>query len=360
MQIEKFGITKTGEEISRITVTNKNGMSMTVSDIGATLHKLCVPDGKGKFIDVVTGYDTLDRYENNFDSFGATIGRVANRIAGATFKMNGETYTVEKWPGQGNASLHSFPNNYSLRKWNYLYSEDEEGYSVTFFIHSPHMDQGYPGSADIEVTYTLTDENELMLTYYGLSDMDTPFNMTNHTFFNLNGHDSGDILGHTLQIDSNALTVYDEDLCPTGETVPAEGTPYDFREPKTIGRDIETDEPLLKRNKGFDQCFIVNGGKLLDNAEKVAAVTGDKTGITMEVYTDLPAFQLYTANLDLSQKKIFVENGKQGVNYPNHCGLCLESQFVPNSVNLDNVVKGMLKANQEFTTLTVYRFTTGE
>lgn len=358
MKIEKFGKMKNGEDVVRITMTNKNGMSVTVSDIGATIHKVIVPDHKGNKVDVVTGYDTLKCYEENFDSFGATIGRVANRLANASFTVGGKTYTVEKWAGQGNASLHSFPNNYSLRKWNYLTDEDEDGQSVTFYIHSPHMDQGYPGNADIEVTISLTEENELMLQYYGLSDMDTPYNMTNHAFFNLNGHKSGDILNHSLWIDSNEISLYDQDLCPTGETVKAEGTPYDFREPKTVGRDIQADDPMLKRNGGYDQNYIVNGGKKQEEAGLVAAVEGDQTGIRMEVFTDLPSLQLYTSNL--TDREFFYKNGKEGMDYPNHCGICLESQFVPNSVNLDLEEKGMLYAGKELVSLTVYKFSTRE
>lgn len=360
IKTEKFGNLSNGEEISKITLQNRNGMKAVVTDIGACLVNLWVKDKNGKLRDVVTGFDELERYEKNFSCFGATIGRVANRISHHKFTLNGVEYSINPWEGPNGTMLHSFPNSYSLRKWNFVIEEGEGEDSVTFYLHSPNLDQGYPGNCDVELTYTLTDDNDLQLQYYGLSDEDTPFNMTNHSFFNLNGHESGDVLDQVLQINSDTIPLYNDDLCPNGGTTSCLGTPYDFTKAKPIGQDIAADDYWLNKCKGYDLCYIVNGGKKLEEAEQIAEAYSKESGIRMEVYTDLPSVQLYTANLDVNKKPYYVQGGKGGTNYPNHCAFCLETQFVPDSIKLDTFEKEMIYKNQEFVSLTVYRFTTGE
>jgi len=343
MQQRSFGKNSKGEAATMYTFENKNGMVMEVSDFGATLYSLLVPDKEGNLCDVVLGYDDPIGYEGPAGTFfGATVGRNANRICKGKFTLNGKEYTLAQ--NNGGNNLHSGLDFYSFRIWNV---KDTTENSITFSLHSPDGDQGYPGALDIDVKYTLTDDNAVKIDYYGVPEEDTIINMTNHSYFNLDGHASGDILNHEVWMDSDAFTRTDETSIPTGEIVPVEGTPMDFRVKKTVGRDIEQDYEALIFGSGYDHNWVLsNHGELA----KIAELSSDVSGIQMEVYTDLPGVQIYTAN--------FVNNevGKQGVVYNSRQGICFETQYYPDAINHENFPSPVCKAGEVYKTTTIYKF----
>lgn len=343
MKQRSFGTGKNGEAATLYTFENKNGMVMEVSDFGATLYSLIVPDKENNPCDVVLGYDNPDGYMGpSGTGFGATIGRNGNRIGKARFVLNGKTYELDK-NNNGN-NLHSGLDYYHHRMW--AVKETTEN-SITFSLHSPDGDQGYPGTFDVDVTYTLTEDNALQIDYYGVPQADTIVNMTNHSYFNLNGHASGSIVEQEVWVDADAFTATDSELIPTGEIVPVEGTPMDFRTKKKIGRDIGENYEALVFGGGYDHNWCLNNnGKFA----KVIEMSSDVSGITMEVYTDLPGVQIYSGNY-LSEEK-----GKDGIVYHQRQGICFETQHYPDAINHDNFPSPVVKAGEEYRTRTVYKF----
>ncbi|MDN6640622.1 MAG: galactose mutarotase [Tetragenococcus sp.] len=343
MQTEKFGVAKDGQEVFLYTFENDKRMKMTVSNMGAVLTNLWVPDKDGVLRDVVLGYDTVLAYENNVDThFGATIGRSANRIENAEFKLQGKKYKLAKNDSENN--LHSGPNGYQLRVWK-VKKIEEENRSITFSLVSSDGDQGYPGELHLDVTYQLQ-EDAVVITYDAASNEDTIFNPTNHSYFNLNGHESGDILDHNLQLEADSFTpIKDSHSIPTGEVSSVENTPMDFRLEKKIGKDIEEKYDQLVYAQGYDHNFVLNEG-----IEKFAQLTGDQSGIVMEAGTNLPGVQIYTGN--------FLDNvlGKGGVAYLFRAGVCLETQYFPNAVNEKNFVTPLLEKNKKTEYRTYYSF----
>lgn len=342
VQAKQFGTTKNGEEVMCYTLENKNGMKAEFIDYGAIIVSLFVPDKDGKLDDVVLGYDDVAAYEANGCFFGALIGRHGNRIGGASFELNGVTYELEKNDGENN--LHGGTPGYHKVMYQVETSDD----SVTFSRTSPHMEQGYPGNLDLSVTYTLTDDNELKITYTAKSDQDTLCNMTNHSYFNLKGHDGGEITDHNVWIKANGFTETSDDLIPNGTIVDVTGTPMDFRTKKAIGDDIGADYKPLVIAGGYDHNYALD--KKSGVLEKVAELSEDRSGRTMEVYTDLPGMQLYTGNF------IEKENGKGGTVYKKRNGVCFETQFFPNSIHVPSFDSCVLKAGETFTSTTIYRF----
>lgn len=342
VQAKQFGTTKNGEEVTCYTLENKNGMKAEFIDYGAIIVSLFVPDKDGRLDDVVLGYDDVAAYEANGCFFGALIGRHGNRIGGASFELNGVTYELEKNDGENN--LHGGTPGYHKVMYQVETSDD----SVTFSRTSPHMEQGYPGNLDLSVTYTLTDDNELKITYTAKSDQDTLCNMTNHSYFNLKGHDGGEITDHNVWIKANGFTETSDDLIPNGTIVDVTGTPMDFRTKKAIGDEIGADYKPLVIAGGYDHNYALD--KKSGVLEKVAELSEDRSGRTMEVYTDLPGMQLYTGNF------IEKENGKGGTVYTKRNGVCFETQFFPNSIHVPSFDSCVLKAGETFTTTTIYRF----
>ncbi len=344
MKQRAFGKNTKGETATLYTFENSSGMVMEVTDFGATLFALWLPDGKGGKLDVVLGYDDPIGYEGPSGTFfGATVGRNANRIGKARFVINGKEYQIDKNDG-GKNNLHSGFDFQSFRVWNVKSMGDN---TITFALHSPDGDQGYPGALDIEVTYTLTEDNTIRIDYYGVPQEDTIVNYTNHSYFNLNGHASGSIAKHTAWVDADHYTPADAESIPTGEIAPVEGTPMDFRTRKEVGRDIDQDFEALNFGKGYDHNWCLNnGGKFA----KVAELTGDLSGITMEVYTDLPGVQIYTGNF------LAEEPGKGGVVYKHRQGICFETQYYPDALNHDNFPSTICKAGGVYQTTTVYKF----
>lgn len=338
-----WGRSKKGEEATLFAFENKNGAGMEVSDFGAILYSLTMPDRAGKMRNVILGHQDVEEYDSENPSFfGAAVGRNANRIAKGKFALEGKAYHLTQNNGENN--LHSGTDFYNTRKWNVKSVTDN---SICLYLDSPDGDQGYPGKLHMEVTYTLTDENELRIDYCGVPEKTTLINMTHHSFFNLNGHDSGDILEHTLWIDADAFTPTDESLIPTGEIAPVEGTPMDFREKKPIGRDIGCNFRHLLLGKGYDHNWVLNHPGTL---RKVAELASDRSGIKMEVITDLPGMQVYTGNY-LEQEK-----GRDGVIYRRYQGMCAETQYFPDAINQENFASPIFHAGETYRTTTIYRF----
>lgn len=344
IKVSSFGKLKDGREAKLVTIANAGGMTIEVTDYGATLVSAVTPDKNGGYADVVLGYADVTDYANNGGYLGATIGRSGNRIANASFSINGVTYQMDK--NENGNNLHSGAAGYDKLIWEM--QTDDAHNAVTFSHHSPDMEQGFPGNFDVSVTYTLTDDNEIRLSYRGRSDKDTIANLTNHSYFNLEGHDSGSILEHSLWIDADAITATDAESIPTGELRPVEGTPFDFRQEKPIGRDIGQDDEQLKMGGGYDHNFALN----TDGTMKlVARAKAPASGRVMEVYTDCVGVQLYTGN--------FIEDtqiGKDGRAYHSRGGFCLETQFFPDAVNHPNFPSPVLRAGEPYETTTVYKF----
>ena len=338
---QEFGKTSKGDQTSLFIMKNRQGMEISVTDYGATLVGVKVPDKNGDLRDVVLGYDDVTGYEEGNVFLGAVVGRSANRIGGAKFTINGKTYKLTKNDNQNN--LHSGNDYYFKRIWN-VKEEDESHIVLSLF--SPDGDQGYPGNADITVTYTLTDENEIKIHYNATADADTIFNLMNHSYFNLNGNDSGDILAQKVWIDADAFTPADEYSIPTGEIAPVDNTPMDFRTPKALGRDIEEEYEPLKQGMGYDHNWVLNG----KGYRKVAGFIAEESGITMDVYTDLPGMHLYTANF------IEKENGKCGAEYRKRHAVCFETQYFPDAVNKEQFESPVVKAGEMYDSTTTYKF----
>lgn len=339
-QKEVFGNIQNGEA-HLYTFENANGMKMKVSDMGAILVSVVIKDKNGKETDVVHGYDHPSDYEGETVFFGATVGRNANRIGGASFELDGVRYELTKNDNDNN--LHSGLDFYRDRIWNV---EQVTAHSITLSLFSPHMDQGYPGNVTIYVTYTLTDDNEIQIEYKAEPDADTIINMTNHSYFNLDGHDSGSVLEQKVWIDADAYTEADAYSIPTGREIPVEGTPMDFRTPKAIGQDIEEDYEALNFGQGYDHNYVLNG----TGYRKVAGMESEKSGIKMSVYTDLPGMQLYTGNFLTGQK------GKGGASYPKRSAACFETQFAPDAINHDDFQGPVCKKGETYYSKTAYRF----
>lgn len=339
---KEFGATKNGEKASCYVLKNSKGMEAVVSDFGASLLKLYVPDKDGKTQDVVLGYETLEDYENGGDSLGATVGRVANRIGMAEFELNGKKYELTK-NDNGENTLHGGIDFYNKRMWDV---KEEDDTHVVFALVSPDGDQGFPGEVKIEVSYTITEENELKIHYHAIPDQDTLLNMTNHSYFNLSGHASGTAWNAKVWIDADAFTETDAELIPTGTVVPVEGTPMDFRKEKVVEKEIGADYTPLKLAGGYDHNWVLNG----KGFRKAASAESEETGIKMEVYTDLPGIQFYSGNFLAGSK------GKEGAVYEKGYGICFETQYFPDAIHKENFESPITKAGEVYDTTTVYKF----
>lgn len=340
----EFGKTAEGVQAYLYTMTNDAGMSASVTDFGGTLVNLEVPDKEGKLKDVVLGYDDVSGYQEGDCFFGAIVGRNANRIGGASLEINGVLYELDKNDNGNN--LHSGWNYYNKRFWKVLEQADDH---VTFSLHSEDGDQGYPGALDVKVTYELTEENTIRLTYDAVPDKDTIINMTNHSYFNLNGQGSGDVLGHTVTLDADFFTRADEESIPTGEYTDVTGTPMDFRQGRVIGDEIDSDYEATRFGLGYDHNWVLkNDGKFA----KVAKAVAPESGIVMEVYTDLPGVQVYTGNF------LKGESGKKGASYNRRASICFETQYFPDAVHHENFASPICKAGEHYHTETAYHFTT--
>ncbi len=344
MEKIQFGKTADGREASLYILKNEKGMVLKLTDLGAAIVSLQVPDREGELTDVVLGYDTPQEYLDNTCYFGAVIGRNGNRIDKGRFSIGGKTYQLAVNDNDNN--LHSGPEGFDRRIWDV---KEAEGQEITFALESPDGDQGFPGNFCVQVTYTLTEEGGVRLTYEGETDQDTVANLTNHVYFNLTGHDSGSVEDQELMLAAPSYTpVRDYQAIPTGEIAPVEGTPMDFTKAKAIGKEIDADFEQLKHVGGYDHNFVLAGQP--GEFRKMAEGFSQSSGIFMEAYTDCAGVQFYAGN------GISPHKGKGGVQYGKRQGFCLESQYFPDSVNQDVFASPVLKAGEKYHTVTEYRF----
>ena len=335
---ELFGIRKDGKEAYLYTIANDK-ITAVVSDQGATLIKLFVPDAKGQVSDVILGFDHPDDYIASGTYFGATVGRNANRVGGAQFSLNGVTYKIDANDNGAN-NLHSGFDPYKNRLWNVVSHTAD---AITLSLSSPDGDQGFPGNAEIRVTYRL-EGSALAIIYDGICDQDTVFNMTNHTYFNLAGHNHPEkAMGQLLQMPARHFTACDAASIPTGENRPVDGSPMDFRTAKPIGRDIGEDYDALKLQGGYDHNFEVY-------CNPCAILTDPCSGRVMTVETDCCGIQFYAGNF------LMGETGKDGVSYCYRGGICLETQFYPDCINHPDWAQPITKAGEIYHSETRYIF----
>lgn len=344
IEVRAFGVTKTGEEIQEYILKNKNGMEVHVINFGATIKNVLVPDREGKLADVILGFDDISGYEGNeLACHGAVIGRVANRIGEGRFTLNDVEYKLDI--NNGGNCLHGGNNRYETKV--YKAYPDEKLNSVTMKRIDPHMSQGFPGNVNISVEYTLTEDNELVIAYEARSDKDTPLNITNHGYYNLKGCDTMDLTTHQIMIRSHSITETDDNLLPNGNYIDIADTPMDLRKMTSFVDRVEADFVPLKQGKGFDHNYVIDHEQGKPDAVVVESTSGRK----MELYTDMPGVQFYTANW-LSEEEI----GKGGVPHQAYGAFCLETQYYPNSCNIPSFPNSILKGGEKYRSVTKYVF----
>lgn len=338
VEVEAFGEMSDGHTASLYTIRNEYA-EMRLTDLGATIVSISVQDRDGKMRDVVLGYDDMSGYLTNKPSFGSTVGRNTNRIGGARVEISGKIYELERNSGDNN--IHSGSDRYKYRLWRADY--DPDGFSVVFRLISPDMDQGFPGNAIITVAMSLFDTT-VCIEYHAVADADTLFNMTNHSYFNLDGRESDSVCGHLLRINASGYTVCDDNLVPTGEIAQVDGTPFDFRELKQIGKDMES--PVLSGIGGYDHNFVLGDP---GEYEEIAELRSDNSGIGMFVRTTEPGLQVYTAN-NLNEPK--ASGGFKGP----HSAVCLETQHFPDAPNHPEFPSSLVKVGEPYDSMTQYVF----
>lgn len=345
MNIKKypFGITSDGQAVDCYVLTNRSGCQVELITYGAAIRSITTPDRNHHFADIALGFDTITDYEVHSYYMGAVIGRCANRIENSQFLLNRITYPL--YANDGSNHLHGGKIGFDKKVWSAESSSD----GVAFSLVSPHGEEGYPGTLHTKVTYTLTDSNQLILTYEAYSDQDTIVNLTNHCYFNLAGHNSGSALQQHLQLFADTYTENNENSLPTGVISPVAGTPMDFRQPKAMAKDIEKNFPQLEKCHGYDHNWVLS---LFPGTMKKAAILHDPySGRALEVSTTMPGIQFYSGNF-LNGSIM----GKQRTLYQKHSGICLETQFFPNALMYPSFPSPILRANQRYQHTTIFRF----
>ncbi|REG87043.1 aldose epimerase family protein [Algoriphagus antarcticus] len=344
-QEQVFGTTFQNKKVETYEIKNVNGLKMNVTNFGARVTQLWVPDKDGNLVDVVLGFETLDEYLNSGEKyFGAAIGRYGNRIANGKFTLDGEEYTL---PTNNNGqTLHGGPGGFDYVIWD-VEKSGENG--LIFTYTSPDGEEGFPGELKVKMIYTLTDDNEFKVTYEAETDKATPVNLTHHSFFNLNGAGNGTVLNHTLKLNASKYTPVNEVLIPTGETPAVKGTPFDFTTATTIGARIDQENEQLTFGGGYDHNWVLD--KTGNDLTQAAVISSPQTGIEMEVWTTEPAIQFYSGNfLDGST------TGKGGKVYALRSAFCLETQHYPDSPNQPNFPSTVLKPGERYKQTCVYKF----
>lgn len=343
IQQENFGTLPDGKLVKRYTLTNKNGVVAKLSEYGAILTELWVPDRNGRFGNVVAGFDNLDQYLKGCPFFGATTGRYANRIAKGRFTLEGKEYTLAT--NNGPNALHGGLKGFDKQLWKSEPISSQSGQQgVRFNYLSKDGEEGYPGNLNVFVTYTLTDDDSLQIDYLATTDQTTIVNLTNHTYFNLAGSD--DILNHELRVSADRYTPVNDQLIPTGELAPVTGTPFDFQQPTKIGARFHQ---LTNNPRGYDHNLVLKRSG--SNLESIGLVSEPTSGRRMEILTTEPGMQLYTGNF-LDGKL----TGVGGVNYKQHSAFCLETQHFPDSPNQPHFPSTVLKPSDKFQSTTAYKF----
>ncbi|MGO2147908.1 aldose epimerase family protein [Halomonas sp.] len=350
-----FGQLPDGREVQSYRLTNANGVELQVINYGGTIVSLKVPDVDGNIDDIALGFESLDgylsdTYQQANPYFGALIGRYGNRIAEGQFALEGETYSLAT--NDGDNHLHGGEQGFDRVLWQAEPFENDKGTGLVLSYVSEDGEEGYPGELTVEVTYTLTDQNELIVDYQAETDKATPVNLTQHSYFNLKGEGNDSILDHQLILNADAFTPVSESLIPTGELQPVEGTPFDFTQATSIGERIEQDNDQLRFGQGYDHNFVLNR----DNAEQgdlvmAARVWEPQSGRLLEIKTTEPGIQFYSGNFlagDLT--------GKSGNAYPQRSGFALETQHFPDSPNQDAFPSTVLQPGETYRSRTIFRF----
>ena len=318
---------------------NKNGMEVTLSNLGAAIISITVPDKNGEQVELTLGYEKPEDYIDDLQFMGSTPGRYANRIKDAKFTLNGTTYQLTI--NDRGSQLHGGIPSFAHRIW----ESERDGNQVKNVYVSPDGENGYPGNLNVETCYTLNDDNEIIIEYTAIADADTVINLTNHAYFNLSG--SGTILDHVLELDADSYVVTDDNYNPTGEIRSVGGTHMDFNAPKRLGDAIFSDDEMIKKYGGLDSSFSINGTGL----RSAAILTDPESGRKLEVLTDLPGVQVYTSQM-LPEGTI----GRDGVAYVPHSAVCLEAQNYPDAPNQPNFPSPILRAGEIFKATIIYRF----
>lgn len=341
-----FGKTRDGKEgIVIYSLSNEKGLKAEVMNYGAILMNLYVPNKKGRIEDITPGYDRLEKYFSNSNFFGASVGPIANRTANASFELDGKTYKLDVNDGENNLHTH-FDKGFHKRM--FQPEPDFENSSVTFTLTMEDGELGLPGNREFSITYSVNEDNEFRIDYKCTTDKKTIFNPTNHSYFNLKGHDYENVLDEVLWLNCSKFTEIAPGAIPTGKLLDVKGTPLDFTKPTSLGKRILSRNPQMRMVKGYDHNFVSDApaGKL----EKIAVLSDKRAGRTMEVYTDMPGIQVYTAN------HVGRHKGKCNALYKKRCAVALETQFFPNSANDPNFTKPVVEPGKPFHSTTIYKF----
>ncbi|HIY75491.1 MAG TPA: galactose mutarotase [Candidatus Sphingobacterium stercorigallinarum] len=343
-----FTETIAGKETPLYTLKNSSGATAYLTNFGARLVGLWVPDKNGTLTDVVLGFDRASLYHNEDEPyFGPVVGPFGNRIAKGQFTLDGEQFTLPT--NNGPNTLHGGTKGVHFVHWDVKSANDKV---ITFAYTLPDGQDGFPGPIHMEVTYSLSDNNELTLAYQATSDRKTVINLTSHAYFNLNGEGSGSILDHQLRLYADQYTPVDETLIPFGELADVKGTPFDFTSTKTIGADIDQESEQLTYGSGYDHNFVLNGTQV-NGLNHAATVSGDQSGIVMDIYTEEPGIQFYSGNFMADRVTL-----KSGAKDSYRTGFCLEPQHFPDSPNQPNFPTTTLNPGDTYATKSVYKFTT--
>lgn len=341
-----FGRTRDGQIVEQYALTQENGSFCILINYGAAVQRLVVPDCEGKFQDIVLGFDTMDGYESELNPYmGATVGRHANRIVGASFELNGKTYRLAA--NDRTNHLHGGLRGFDKVIWTADIPDNGKPL-IKFHYLSPDGEEGYPGNLDVCVTYELRPDNSLWIDYEAVSDATTVINLTNHSYFNLRGQGSGSILGHEVNIEADQVAAIDDTGSPYGPMIDLTGSALDFRDWHTVGERIDAPEEQMRLGRGYDHPYVLRGP--YGTLRRVAQVYEPRSGRLMTVETTSPGMQFYTANM------LRPVEGKEGVRYDRRDGFCMETQFHPNSLAIPSYPQPVFKAGEPFKHTTVYRF----
>lgn len=342
VKAESFNKRVGTKRIGLYTLRNKNGLTAQITNYGAKIVSLNVPNNKGEQADIVLGFSTLDEWMEKETYFNAIIGRYANRIKDGRFTLDGTTYQLPI--NNGTNSLHGGIHGWNEKVWEVV---GQNAYSISLHYRCKDGEEGYPGTVDVYVTYCLTRDNALQITFEAKTDKPTIIGLTNHAYFNLAGEGSGDVRNHILQVFADEYTPLDDTACPTGEIAKVDGTPMDFRTPQRVGDRI--DDPFFAHGRGIDNNFVIRGA-LPEDGELHQAAIVEADGRRMEVWTTMPGLQVYTGNW--VEKNI----GKSGREYDVQHAICLEAQNFPDSPNHDNFPNTVLRPGEVYHEVTEYRF----
>ena len=341
-----FGKLENGENVYKYLLANDQ-CQIEVITYGGIITSIKVPDKNGNLIDVALGFNNLEPYLEGHPYFGAIVGRYANRIDNGKFTIDNTDYNLAV--NNNGTSLHGGLKGFDKVNWRVLSYDLENKRFLKLNYLSEDMEEGYPGNLNVNVTYTLSDDNELSVEYNANTDKTTVLNLTQHSYFNLSGESSGDILDHILELNADYFLPVNNKIIPTGEKRPVAGTPFDFKNRKKIGRDLYKEDDQLLLGNGYDHCWVLNDYN--KGVRKISEVISEESMIKMEVFSDLPGVQLYIGNfLDGSLKS------KKGMNYIKRSGLCLETQFFPNSPNTEKFPSTFLEPGEEFYSKTSFKF----